>query len=203
MQWLMLFGRYWGCCGTSCWGRGFAIFRPLFTIFFRHIKMFRVSAKLLRAIVNWRTKTPLAVSSLLIIARTSSNCPYQVKKGPPSCRWKYPLTPHGRLLLSSWCMYLVCKRIDFTIKMLPAYCSSVSSKLFHKTFHHLASIFGPIFRLFSTSNQVTMLTQINFLVFTSVVSWVIVFVFTASSVSGTVRSSFPLIYSSYNPWSCM
>lgn len=102
-------------------------------------------------------------------------------------------------------MYSVCNQTDFAINMLPANClasCSVASKMSHKAPDPLASIFCPIFRLFSTYSTVSLLTSINFWVFTSVVGREIVFVFTASRSSRIVRNSSSPTHSSHLSWSC-
>lgn len=55
-------------------------------LFSQHIKMLGISAKRFWVIVTWRTKSPVTMLALLIIAETSSACPYQIKR-PPFCHW--------------------------------------------------------------------------------------------------------------------
>lgn len=99
---------------------------------------------------TWRTKSPVAMPALL--AETSSTFHIE-KKGP------HPVL--GNIYVFLVPIYSVCKRSDFAIKMLPANCLSpysVTIKMSHKAFDLLDSIFGPIFRIFSGSSIVSLLT---------------------------------------------
>lgn len=74
---------------------------------------------------------------------------------------------------------------------------SIYSRTSHMDLERLANNFGPIMKLFRASSIFSPQTPIKFRHFTSVFSKEIVLVFTASSASGIMRNSFPLINSSY------
>lgn len=75
-----------------------------------------------------------------------------------------------------------------------AVCTLPTRRLSHIVLDILANALGVILRVFKDSSKISLLTPINFRLFTSAVSRDIILALMASRVSSIVRNSFPLKY---------
>lgn len=111
------------------------------------------------------TKSPLAMPTFLIVTETSSTWLYQAKKAFIRFLLMSTGTPSTVIRVFRVPMYLVWRRTDFIVKILPANClasCSVANKISHSAFDLLARILGPILRIFTVSSIVSLLTPLNF-----------------------------------------
>lgn len=133
------------------------------------------------------TKSPEVMLALLTVTETFSTLPYRAKKAPSGLQ-----------------KCLQAHQVSVTFVLRPPIYSirRQTDKMPHNAFDRLARNFGPILRFFNASSIASLLTQINFRFFTSVVSLKIVLVLTGVSASIIVRNLFPLVYSAYYSCKC-